>query len=154
MTKTKTTLPETISDDLEELRRSVEDFDASVPERIGSPSVGDVVRQGDLYLVCLESPQGRREVAERQLAPGTTQGSRHVAEGDCVIRVDEVTVTVNDHENNSAMVPSQLIGPAIECRGEVEIAHPQHQNKILPAGTNWAVVYQRKLAEEIRRIQD
>jgi hypothetical protein len=113
-------------------------------ERIGSPSIGDVVRQGDLYLVCVENASGTR-TSNRQLAPGDTQGSRHVLAGDCEVFIDCQSV---------ANVPRELLGPAFRCSGDVTVEHPEHGHKILPAGTCWAVVYQRAFAEEIRRAQD
>ena len=62
---------------LVELRSSVEDLHGKKTERIGDPSVGDVVRQGDLYLVCIDKlPENGTPTKNRQLVPGTTQGSR------------------------------------------------------------------------------
>ena len=118
-------------------------MDAATTERIGSPSLGDVVRQGDLYLVCVESLPDGRPWKGRQLAPGTTQGSRHVAEGECRI-VD----------GNDTDAPRELLGPSFECLGDVEVSHPEHGNKILPEGTCWSVVHQRTWADEVRRVQD
>jgi len=141
----------TINRDLTNLRKSVESMDASKTERIGAASPGDVVRQGDLYLVCLESRAGEQETMFRQLAPGTTQGSRHVAVGKCTVRTGCIHATVAKHH---AGVPEELVGPSIECLGDVTVTHPEHGDKVLPAGTNWAVVYQRAYAEEIRRVQD
>jgi len=145
------TTTKAINRDLTNLRKSVESMDAAKTERIGAASPGDVVRQGDLYLVCLESSAGTRIVNDRQLSPGTTQGSRHVAEGDCVIRVGGVHEAI---AKQHAGVPLELVGPSIECLGDVTVTHPEHGDRVLPAGTNWAVVYQRAYADEIRRVQD
>lgn len=139
------------------VKKSAEKMHAAKPERIGSPSVGDVVRQGDLYLVCIEElpPDGKR--APRQLAPGNTQGSRHVAEGECVVyspKSPAAVATLIGSACRGAEVPEPLIGPLVECLGETTIAHPEHGAKILPAGTTWAVVYQRAFADEVRRVQD
>lgn len=114
-------------------------------ERIGSPSTGDVVRQGDLYLVCIDEAVGT-ETNKRQLAPGTTQGSRHVISGDCVV--------VAKHGKAIGDVPEELIGPSFLCKSDCTVEHPEHGHKILPSGTSWAVVYQRAYADEIRRVQD
>lgn len=133
----------TVTRDVKGLQKSVENMDAANPERIGSPSLGDVVRQGDLYLVCVESAEGE-PTDNRQLAPGTTQGSRHVAVGNVVVR----------RGSPLADVPEELRGPSMDCLGETTIAHPEHGDKILPAGTSWGIVYQRAFAEEIRRVQD
>ena len=137
------------------IAKSAEKMDAAAPARIGSPSMGDVVRQGDLYLVCLESlPPGVKH--QRQLAPGNTQGSRHVAEGDCVVYMprEPIAVAAVIARVANADVPVELVGPLVECLGETTITHPEHGHRILPAGTSWAVVYQRAFAEEIRRAQD
>lgn len=114
-------------------------------ERIGSPSLGDVVRQGDLYLVCIDEAFGQ-QTKDRQLAPGTTQGSRHVISGNCTI--------VAKYSKAIGSVPLELIGPAFRCVEDCRLEHPEHGHKILPSGTSWAVVYQRAYADEIRRVQD
>jgi hypothetical protein len=137
------------------IAKSAEKMDAAKPAKIGSPSVGDVVRQGDLYLVCLESlPPGTKH--QRQLAPGTSQGSRHVADGECSVYLPKEprVVAAIIAKAVGAEVPAELIGPMVECLGETTISHPEHGWRLLPAGTFWAVVYQRAFAEEIRRAQD
>jgi len=135
------------------VKESAESMHAAKTERIGSPSVGDVVRQGDLYLVCVDSlPQGSI-TEDRQLAPGTTQGSRHVLQGDCVIHKG---VTVSDYPSNQAVskIHPILVGPAFYCKGEVTVTHPEHGDKILPADTTWQVIYQQVWADEVRRVRD
>lgn len=129
-----------------ELRKSLERFDAAKTERIGSPSLGDVVRQGDLYLVCVKNMDGKKGVKEnnKQLAPGTTQGSRHIAVGE-MNYLDQ---------GNYEDFPKVLCGPRFGCKTDVELQHPEHGNKILPKGTTWQVVYQKAFAEEIRRVMD
>lgn len=113
----------------------------SEPERIGSPSIGDVVRQGDVYLECI-STKGKTEIQDRQLAPGNTQGSRHVLEGDAIL-----------WKENPLKDPEHLKGPSFHCSSECTVTHPEHGNKILPADTTWAVIYQRVGREE-RRVVD
>ncbi len=152
MTETKT-----VPQQIEEIRQSAaERMDGVKTETIGTASAGDVVRQGDLYLVCLPEPQHGRATRERQLAPGTTQGSRHVASGKCTVRlVDQQRVA--DQVNRivkGANIPQQLVGPVIHCKESVTITHPEHAHKVLPADSVWAVVYQRAFAEEVRRVQD
>ena len=127
-----------------ELRSSVEDMVASATERIGSPSLGDVVRQGDIYLVCIDRLPDSEKTKERQLAQGNTQGSRHILEGDATI--------VNGHAYLDR--PQVLTGPAFHCNSEVEVRHVEHGNKILPEGTTWQVCYQLSHSEHVRRVQD
>lgn len=136
---------EAFQQNLQELRDSVEGLDAAKTERIGSPSVGDVVRQGDLYLVNIaEMPKGK-PTKDRQLAEGNTQGSRHIVQGD-------VEIVIPDQPH--ASINRVLCGPAIHCKGEVEVTHPEHGNKILPEDTTWRVIFQKAHAEEVRRVQD
>ena len=142
----------TVNRDVANLRKSVERLDAAQTERIATASPGDVVRQGDLYLVCLESPTGGEIIHETQLAPGNTQGSRHVVEGDCVIRRGPEVVKAVQALHGT--VPMELVGPSLECDSDCTVTHPQHGHRILPSGSSWAVVYQRQFAEDIRRMQD
>jgi hypothetical protein len=54
------------------------------PATIATMSPGDSVRQGDLYLTCLDEALPRTTgpwPGGRQLAPGASRGSRHVAAG-------------------------------------------------------------------------
>lgn len=148
---------ESVAKQIEEVSKSAESMDAAKLEKIGTASLGDVVRQGDLYLVCLgDMPEGA-ESKERQLAPGSTQGSRHIAKGRCRILVPKDRSSVAEliaRVVRGAAIPDELVGPVIRCVGDVTIEHPEHGHKCLPKGSMWAVVYQRALAKEIRRVQD
>jgi hypothetical protein len=126
---------------------------------VGTVSKGDVVRQGDLYLVALpELPVSRTKTCERQLAPGSTQGSRHVLEGECEV----FSVNPNDVLPliAAALAPAktelyaELVGPVFRTLGETTVTHPEHGDRVLPAGECFAVIYQRQHAEEVRRTQD
>jgi hypothetical protein len=145
-----------IQHEIAAVKKSAAKREKSVAEVIGTASVGDVVRQGDLYLACLARvPVGDR-AKTNQLAPGETQGQQHVAIGECVVYqadAGEVAAAIN-RAVNGASVPSELIGPVIHCIGSTTITHPEHGWKVLPAESVWAVVYQRQFAEEIRRVQD
>lgn len=144
------TATKTVSQCLDESLQNMDDFNPDIPEIIGTASVGDVVRQGDLYLVCLSSMPSGDEIQDMKLAPGNSQGSRHILEGD-------VSIVKNWKWRSYPELKEQhdvLVGPAFKCHGEVEVTHPEHQNKILPEGTVWGTVYQRQLADEVRRVQD
>lgn len=136
----------TFEKDLVDLRSSVESMDAAKTERIGSPSLGDVVRQGDLYLVCIEDLPKGKTVTNRQLAPGTSQGSRHIISDVSQVEMVEVT--------QFREIPQELVGPAFKCKTAAEITHPEHGNKILPTDTSWQVIYQLAHADEVRRVKD
>jgi hypothetical protein len=38
--------------------------------------------------------------------------------------------------------------------GETTVEHPEHGNRVMPAGECFAVVYQRQFGEEVRRQLD
>lgn len=126
---------------------------------VGTVSVGDVVRQGDLYVVAIGGlPATLRPIAERQLAPGISQGSRHILKGECEIfepdKQHAMALIVRALAPKKVELHEVLIGPVFRTIGEVEIDHPEHGNRVLPAGECFAVVYQRALADEVRRQVD
>lgn len=123
---------------------------------IATMSAGDVLRQGDLYILALDKAiLDGKPAGTCQLAPGTTQGSRHIVEGDCdvlIVDPDRAKKVIN------RLVPSTkgqqlFIGPMIVARSEVTIVHPEHGDRSIPAGV-YLTTYQRTWAQEIRRTQD
>lgn len=121
---------------------------------VGTVSLGDVVRQGDVYLVSIgDLPKARVPTTNRQLAPGDSQGSRHVLHGECELYAadkSEVLQMIAKHVSGYAGF-DELVGPVFKTLGDVEVSHPEHGNRILPAGEVFAVVYQRAFADEVRR---
>lgn len=106
--------------------------------------IGDVWPQGDIGLLRLASvPNGatKAKAPSNQLAPGSTQGSRH-----CIAALSGVTI----YQIPNATV---LDGPIIDAPKGCRIDHPEHGDVILPAGV-YGVVYQRAFAEELRRVAD
>jgi hypothetical protein len=106
--------------------------------------IGEEVRQGDVYVTRLAAVPPRATLVKKpqvQLAPGTTQGSRH-----CLRSLDGVKV----YDVEAA---GPLDGPVLECERGIAIDHPEHGNVVLAAGV-YAVTYQRAFAEELRRVQD
>jgi len=83
---------------------------------------GQFVRQGDVYAVRIKAiPSGLKETQERQLAPGNTQGSRHVLAG-------QVKVWARDNGDS-------LTGPVFEVLGKsATLTHPEHAHIDLPTG--------------------
>jgi hypothetical protein len=126
---------------------------------IGTMSAGDCLRQGDLFIVCLKSlPAKRMPTKNRQLAPGTSQGSRHVLAGDCeIFEADKEQCMAAVRE---ALAPASvelhavLMGPVFRTIGETTVEHPEHGWRVLPAGECFAVIYQRQFGEEVRRQVD
>ncbi len=126
------------------------------PAAIAVMSAGDVVRQGDLYLIALdESPTKAKPYLGRQLAPGSTQGSRHVVDGECYLfeaESDSALAILN------RLIPATegfevFLGPAIVAAEPVTITHPEHGHRTLPAGA-YLTTYQRSWANEVRRQED
>lgn len=139
-----------------QVRTTAEKIRNDEPARIGTVSAGDVVRQGDLYLVALPRlPEKRTATSDRKLAPGDTQGSRHILDGKCEVwTADKSQVAALIHEAAKTDVPPELIGPVFRTIGEVTVTHPEHGHRIIPANECFATVYQRAHAEEVRRVRD
>lgn len=107
-------------------------------------SPGDYFRQGDVYITYLSAvPNDLVAVAkpERQLAPGNTQGSRHILDS-----LDGVKMFVKPN-------PTELDGPVLELTKERVVTHPEHGDVSLPCGV-YATTYQRTFADELRRVKD
>lgn len=110
--------------------------------------IGEAVRQGDVYLTRLaDLPDDRGAATDnRQLAPGSTRGSRHI-----VAAQSDVTITAPPKGS------TVLVGPVIESRSRLLVEHPEHGHIDLPPGiyqTSFQRDYARERAEEIRRVQD
>lgn len=105
--------------------------------------VGQWVRQGDVYLRAIQAPalDTYEPIAERQLAPGTTKGSRHIAEGN---------VTIYRYDAPA----SPLLGPVVCAHERFTVTHPEHAHVSLPSGW-YQVLFQRDFAqEELARVAD
>lgn len=111
-----------------------------------SPAVveGDMWSQGDVLFVRLNAVPAEWELDNApltQLAPGTTQGSRH-----CLESLSGLTCYKPTTKN-------ELDGPVIEATKAFVVTHPEHGHVKLPAGV-WGIVYQRAHAEDLRRTRD
>ncbi len=116
------------------------------PRTVGELSQGDHTAQGDVTFVRLDelpSNCDRVKNPDRQLAPGTTQGSRH-----CVRESDMCHVDFYELHN-----ANPLQGPVLVLRQPATIEHPEHGDQSLGEGV-WFVTYQRAFARELRRVQD
>lgn len=103
---------------------------------------GQAIRQGDIYLIRLAAiPPNLPPVAPgRQLAPGTTRGSRHCVDG-----------SVSLYEIPGA---GRLDGPLVVATERFRVTHPEHAHFSLPPGA-YQVRYQRNFAvESIERVMD
>lgn len=109
-------------------------------------SPGDAVRQGDVYITLLDGvPDGceKQKTWDTQLAPGTTQGSRHVLDS----RVGVTCYLLPS--------PSEFDGPVLVLTKKREVTHPEHGHWILPPGV-YGISYQRTqdALDRQRRVAD
>lgn len=121
-------------------------------------AIGQHVRQGDVYLLRLAKRPADfdKTTTNRQLAPGTSKGSRHVAEGKAVslfIATDERAA-----RSSLARLPGVqgrdrlLVGACVEAADRFIVSHPEHAHHSLPAGC-YAVLFQLD-PRSMRRVED
>lgn len=115
---------------------------------------GDVAHQGDLIVVAIKSlPRSAKPRKNRQLADGSTQGSRHVLERGDVYDCDAQEAAKLIREANGCQVAVAYIGPVFQSPAnptENDLTHPEHGHQGFPAGAVCAVVFQRSLDQEER----
>ena len=119
----------------------------------GTWPVGSVAHQGDLIFVRIaELPVGATPRANRQLADGTTQGSRHVCEkGDVFDAPAESVVAAVKSVCPRSDVQVQYVGPLFRTkRGVAFIDHPEHGAYRMNGKMVVAVIVQRNLDAEER----
>ncbi len=123
------------------VQEAAHNADASV-RVVAEIAIDQAVRQGDIYITRIASvPKDARVINDRQLAPGTSQGSRHVVSG-------AVTVVARINEQ------SPLQGPFLKSSTDFIVEHPEHGHIQLPAG-DYSCTYQRDFgSEELARIRD
>lgn len=133
----------TAAEVLDKIVKNAETFTEAHTDLRFARTVGmeEWIRQGDIALVRISKDSSvGNPITERQLAPGTTQGSRHIVEG----KVKLFAPATGD----------PLSGPVIDAPGRFTVTHPEHADISLPAG-RYGVFYQRDLQKEERaRIQD
>ena len=121
--------------------------------------VGSVSHQGDLILVRIEAmPKSAKPRMDRQLAVGSTQGSRHILDVGVPYDCDAAEVAAAIKAVcPKAEIGQQYIGPVFSTdKGKADLLHPEHGNLHWRGCMVIAVVYQRSLDSEEReqRIQD
>lgn len=129
----------------EEIERLAKANAAPEVRRIKDIAVGKVVRQGDIYLhrVDADHPKGKAR-KDRQLALGTTMGSRHVAESPAKVFEGAAAPTWCDQRT--------FLGPLIVAEKRFTVTHPEHAHVCLPAGT-YQVTHQMD-ARTMERVKD
>lgn len=113
--------------------------------RIKKMDIGQVVRQGDIYIHAVSSYHScGRKLKSRQLAVGQTRGARHVAEPPSTCYAG---TTLPDYCDART-----FLGPFIKSNKRFSITHPEHAHVSLPAGT-YQVTHQMD-ARTLQRVQD
>ncbi len=128
----------------ESVRTTAEAVKSDAPKRAGDLAPLDHVRQGDVYLWKLAGlPTGATPdpTASAQIAPGETQGSRHVIADMRKVRMFKLAN------------PNPLQGPVIEVKESVVVEHPEHAHITLEPGF-YIGTFQRLHADEVRRQMD
>lgn len=106
--------------------------------------IGQVVRQGDIYIHCVGHKHVHGDKTNnRQLAPGSTQGSRHIV---------EESVEVYNGTNAPQWTTRALLGPYIKSRNRFLVSHPEHAHVSLPPN-GYQITYQLD-AQTMRRVED
>jgi hypothetical protein len=129
---------------------SAADPEVRVVRRI---EVGQVVQQGDVYLHCVlaDHPRGKQiGTGCVQIALGTGNGARHVAEG--AVRVYAGTTLPPGVSAPANMAASEICGPMVVADEPWTLVHPEHPHHRLPAGS-YQTTYQYD-SQTMRRVQD
>lgn len=107
--------------------------------------VGQFARQGDIYIVRMDKPPtGLQATKNRQLAPGTTQGSRHTVDESVEVLVRETPL-----ERRATDRGLGFEGPVLVSKDRFTVSHPEHADISLPGGC-YEVVYQSDFASQQR----
>jgi len=115
---------------------------------VDAMEIGEFVRQGDVYLVKIEEAAAWKPTKNRQLAPGTTMGSRHTVDQSVTVLANPAGATVERLARNRA----RCLGCQIISKDRFTVGHPEHADMSLPEGT-YQVMFQVDPAS-MQRVQD
>lgn len=126
------------------------------PKLLEAFGTGVVAHQGDLMIVGIPRlPEKRKPRANRQLADGNTQGSRHVLERGELFDGDADEVVQLVKEATGKTVDAKYVGPVFMTPANPtanDLTHPEHGNQGYNANQACAVIVQRNLdAEEMEQ---
>lgn len=126
------------------------DPDLRITRRI---EVGSVVQQGDVYLHRVADDHARGKqigVGAVQVALGTGNGARHIAEG--AVEVFEGRALPDYVEPPMDVDAGEITGPLVMAKETWLLTHPEHPHHRLPAGC-YQVSYQFD-PQTMRRVMD
>jgi len=130
---------------IETLTTKAKELAVSDVRIIKTINVGESVRQGDIYIHCVDKDHAHGKVIQkRQLAIGESKGSRHILEGE--------NVTVFEGTTQPEWCTNSLLGPCIALNERSLISHPEHSNVEMPAGL-YQITHQMD-ARTLERVKD
>jgi hypothetical protein len=139
------------------IRKKPEAIVNNAPKLHASFEVGDVSHQGDLIVVRISTlPESAKHRANRQLAEGSTQGSRHVLARGEAFDCDPVEVQAAIKKATGIDVSRNYLGPMFVSPAvptEHDLTHPEHGDQGFPPHSICAIVYQRNLDSEQREMR-
>jgi hypothetical protein len=107
---------------------------------------GQFARQGDVYIVRIDAvSQGWQKTLKRQLAPGTTQGSRHTVDASVIVYENPAGLLRRSQTGRGLAFE----GPQIHSDDRFTVSHPEHADISLPGGT-YQVLFQSDFASQQR----
>lgn len=138
-----------IESTIKNLNRDAEAIRNTDPQNVATMEVGDEWRQGDVRIKRVPddfvAKNGRRLRAAKvaqQLAPGATQGSRHLLASIKGVKM----YTLAD--------ATEIDGPIVVLEAPNSVTHPEHGDVVnMPVGC-YAFPGQRAFADELRRAAD
>lgn len=114
--------------------------------------MGHGIQQGDVYAIRVPDTWAHgAERGTRQVALGSTVGSRHIAEGEGV-KVYEGKELPEGVTPPDGIPTSVLLGPVVKAEGPWLLSHPEHAHHALPPGC-YQITYQLDYTTQ-RRVQD
>ncbi len=130
---TVATLDPKVRDAVSRVEKATADREIRICRRI---EIGHCVQQGDLYIFRVADNHPRGTVAgvgEVQLAQGTSNGARHVAEGE--VKVFAGVALPDGVKPPMDVDAAEITGPLIVASKTWHVRHPEHPHHRLPAGT-------------------
>lgn len=137
------------ADAVEQVTKATADPEVRTARRI---EIGHAIHQGDVYLHRVADTHARgKELGTRQVAVGTTVGSRHVVEGEDV-RVYEGAALPPGVKEPEWVARGSILGPVVVAEQPFALTHPEHAHHALPPGC-YQVTYQADFQTQ-RRVAD
>jgi hypothetical protein len=140
----------TVVEDVQKIEQAPADTDIRITRRI---EIGSVIQQGDVYLHRVADTHHRGEqigVESVQIALGTGNGARHVAEG--AVKAFRGTKLPPNVVAPMDVDEAEILGPVVLADDTWHLTHPEHPHHRLPPGT-YQTTYQYD-PHTMRRVQD